>query len=100
WEVQYPDDVPARSVTTANEIHLPVGRTVRVELQAQDVIHSLWVPRLHGKADLIPGRVTWMWVRADRPGVYTGQCAEFCGHQHAHMGLTVVAEPAPALDRW
>jgi len=73
---------------------------VRVKLQSTDVIHSFWVPRLHGKRDLIPGRTTWIWLRADRPGTYVGQCAEFCGYQHAHMALLVVAEPPAAMAAW
>jgi len=100
WEVTYPNDTPALQVATANEIHVPVGKTVRVKLQATDVIHSFWVPRLHGKTDLIPGRTTWMWLRADRPGVYVGQCAEFCGYQHAHMAFLVVAEESGRFAAW
>ena len=100
WEVRYPDAVPSRSVTTANEIHLPLGGTVRLQLSSTDVIHSVWVPRLHGKRDLIPGRTTDLWIRATEAGVYSGQCAEFCGPQHAHMGLVVVVEPRDAFERW
>jgi cytochrome c oxidase subunit 2 len=101
WEVRYP--VPSRpdlGFTTANELHVPVGVTVRLVLGAGDVIHSFWVPRLHGKLDLIPGRTTRLWLRADRAGTYAGQCAEFCGLQHAHMGLRVVAEPPAAFAAW
>jgi cytochrome c oxidase subunit 2 len=100
WEVTYPNDVPALQVVTANEIHVPVGKTVRVKLQAADVIHSLWVPRLHGKRDLIPGRTTWMWIRADHAGTYVGQCAEFCGFQHAFMAFEVIADPPAQYDAW
>ena len=64
------------------------------------MIHSFWVPNLHGKTDLIPGRQTLTWVKADRPGTYRGQCAEFCGHQHAHMAFTVVAEPPEQFKAW
>jgi cytochrome c oxidase subunit 2 len=100
WEVRYRDPVPGRSFTTANELHLPVGRRVELRLTSTDVIHSFWVPELHGKTDLIPGRENVAWIEADRPGVYGGQCAEFCGIQHAHMGLLVVAQPPEEYERW
>ena len=100
WEVTYGDRVPSRSLSTANEIHIPVGRTVVLKLTAHDVIHSFWVPSLAGKKDLIPGYSSTMWIRADRPGVYRGQCAEFCGYQHALMGLLVIAEPPADFARW
>jgi cytochrome c oxidase subunit 2 len=100
WKVQYPDPLPARQITTANEIHIPVGRPVLVNLSSQDVIHSLWVPPLHGKRDLIPGNPSAIWLQADRPGRYEGQCAEFCGLQHAHMRLLVVAEPEEQFQKW
>jgi len=85
WEIQYQDPVPGNMITTANEVHIPVGRTVRFELSSTDVIHSLWIPNLHGKRDLIPGHPTRTSLRADRAGTYMGQCAEFCGLQHAFM---------------
>jgi cytochrome c oxidase subunit II len=100
WEIRYEDPDPSRTFTTANEVHIPVGRPVLVKLQSGDVIHSLWVPRLAGKRDLIPGRVSRMQLRADEPGVYRGQCAEFCGYQHAWMAFLVVAEPRDAYERW
>jgi len=100
WEVEYQDPVPSHVVTTANEIHIPVGRTVRVELSSSDVIHSFWVPNLHGKTDMIPGRPTRTFLRADREGLYWGQCAEFCGHQHANMRLQVVARPEAEFQAW
>jgi cytochrome c oxidase subunit 2 len=100
WEVQYHDSVPAHQLTTANEIHVPVGRPVLVQLEAHDVIHSFWVPRLQGKRDLIPGYTNRLWIRADRPGRFRGQCAEFCGMQHARMAFWVVAEPQAAYDAW
>ncbi|GBD50178.1 cytochrome c oxidase subunit II [Methylopila sp. Yamaguchi] len=96
WEATY----PAEGVVTANEIHLPVGRPVRMELSAADVIHSFWVPQLQGKLDLIPGRDNAVTITVTKEGVYRGQCAEFCGLQHAHMGLIVVAEPPAAFDAW
>jgi cytochrome c oxidase subunit 2 len=100
WQVEYVDPVPSRSITTANEIHIPVGRPVRIRLESSDVIHSFWVPNLHGKKDLIPGYTNVIWIRADRPGVYRGQCAEFCGFQHAHMGLLVIADPPERFRAW
>jgi cytochrome c oxidase subunit II len=100
WRVRYVDSVSSRSLTTANEVHIPVGTPIKFELTSNDVIHSLWVPRLHGKRDLIPGRRSVTWLRADSAGVYRGQCAEFCGHQHALMGLTVIAEPRARFDAW
>ena len=80
--------------TTANEIHIPVGEPVRVKLAGVDVIHSFWVPALAGKTDLIPGQTNMTWLEARAPGVYRGQCTEYCGQQHAHMGLEVIAERA------
>jgi cytochrome c oxidase subunit 2 len=100
WEVQYSDSVNSRSLTTANEIHVPVGRTVVLKMTSQDVIHSFWVPNLAGKKDLVPGYSTTTWFRADRAGVYRGQCAEFCGHQHANMSLLVIADPPAQFARW
>lgn len=100
WNVEYRDSIPQRWVTTANEIHVPVGRPVVLELRSADVIHSVWLPNLGVKRDLIPGEETSIWFRADTAGVYRGQCAEFCGHQHAKMALLVIAEPADSFDAW
>ncbi len=100
WEVEYPDSTPQRRVVTANEIHVPVGRPIELRLTSADVNHSFWVPNLHGKKDLIPGHEAVTWFRADRPGVYEGQCAEFCGHQHALMRLVVVAESPARFAEW
>lgn len=100
WEVTYPGAAPDQAFRTANEIHIPVGRPVRVELSAEDVIHSFWVPSLGGKQDLIPGRGNVLLFTADRPGTFRGQCAEFCGLQHAHMAMLVVAEPPDAFEAW
>ena len=100
WQVTYPDPQPALRVTTANEIHVPVGKRVALRMRSDDVIHSFWVPSLHGKRDLIPGYETWLVVQADRPGVHRGRCAEFCGYQHANMELVVVAHPEPEFQRW
>ena len=100
WTVRYRSGTVSEEFETANEIHVPVGRPVIVTLNSDDVIHSLWVPNLAGKKDLIPGRTALLEFRADQPGVYRGQCAEFCGYQHALMGLFVVAEPQDRFDRW
>ena len=100
WNVEYLHSVPSQRVITANELHLPVGRPYAFRLKSGDVIHSFWVPNLHGKMDLVPGRENWTWVRVDRPGVFRGQCAEFCGLQHAHMALTVIAESSDDFERW
>jgi cytochrome c oxidase subunit II len=100
WEVVYPAATPSDQVTTANELHVPAGRPVVVELTSADVIHSFWPPSLVGKRDLIPGDVATIWFQADTPGVYRGQCAEFCGHQHAKMGFLVIAEPPADFEGW
>jgi cytochrome c oxidase subunit II len=100
WTVKYRDGDPSQAFETANEIHVPVGRPVILELKADDVIHSLWVPNLAGKKDLIPGRTALLQFRADRPGVYRGQCAEFCGYQHAQMAIFIIAEPQDQFDLW
>jgi cytochrome c oxidase subunit 2 len=100
WDVQYALPTPSLRVTTANEIHIPVGRDVRFDLLSNDVIHSFWIPNLQGKIDMIPGRLNELWLRADEPGIYRGQCAEFCGLQHAKMALVVVAEASDDFERW
>ena len=100
WEVQYPDSVPNNTVITANEIHIPVGTPVVMELSSLDVIHSFWVPSLTGKKDLLPGYTRSLWFRADTPGVYRGQCAEFCGLEHAKMGVLVIAQKQQDFDAW
>lgn len=100
WQVRYEDGQAHQIFTSANEVHVPVGQPVRLELESGDVIHSFWVPQLGGKTDAIPGQTNVSWFQADRPGVYRGQCAEFCGAQHAHMALQVVAEPPAAFQAW
>lgn len=100
WEVQYEQSEASQIVRTANEIHIPVGVPVKLKLTSRDVIHSFWVPSLHGKIDLIPGKETEITLQADRPGVYRGQCAEFCGLSHANMAILVVAEDAAAFEAW
>ncbi|HYJ46860.1 MAG TPA: c-type cytochrome, partial [Pyrinomonadaceae bacterium] len=83
-----------------NEIHIPTGQLIKLRLASDDVIHSFWVPNLSGKKDLIPGHEIILTFQADNPGEFRGQCAEFCGFQHAHMGLTIVAEPPDKFDDW
>ena len=100
WQVRYLDPDPSRTFVTANEIHVPVGVPVTLTLRSPDVIHSFWVPDLHGKQDLIPGRENMLTIQVDEPGVYRGQCAEFCGMQHAHMAFLVVAEEPEAFEAW
>jgi cytochrome c oxidase subunit 2 len=100
WEAEYWDPIPSQRVRTANEIHVPVGEAVLLKVHSTDVIHSLWIPPLHGKRDMIPGHDSSLWIQADRPGTFGGQCAEFCGYQHAHMRLLVMAESRAAFDGW
>jgi cytochrome c oxidase subunit 2 len=100
WEVQYEDPDPSKRIGTANEIHVPVGEMVQFKLRAADVIHSFWAPNLNGKRDLIPGYVSTLWFKADTAGIYRGQCAEFCGLQHAQMAFLIVAEPPVKFAAW
>lgn len=95
WEVRYPDT----GTVLLDELHLPAGRAADVQLRSEDVIHSFWVPRLHGKLDAVPGRTHLIRLRADEPGSMRGQCAEFCGTRHAHMVLAVEVHPAEAFER-
>jgi cytochrome c oxidase subunit 2 len=100
WEVRYDAADPSETFTTANEIHVPVGVPVLVRLHGGDVIHSFWVPKLSGKTDTIPGQTNSSWMQAEQPGRYRGQCAEFCGWQHANMGFEVVAESQADFAGW
>jgi cytochrome c oxidase subunit 2 len=100
WEARYVGDSPADSFHTANEIHIPTGQPVLLRLYGADVIHSFWIPALTGKTDTIPGRTNLSWMQTDRPGIYRGQCTEYCGVQHAHMAAYVVAEPPAAFEAW
>jgi cytochrome c oxidase subunit 2 len=100
WGGRYLDAEPSRMFDVANEFHVPVGRPVILKLASGDVIHSFWAPSLHGKKDLIPGRTSLLQFRVDKPGVYRGQCAEFCGLEHALMAFTVVAEPPAQFEAW
>ena len=100
WQVEYDDSIPSHRLVTANEIHIPVGQLVQFKLRSADVIHSFWAPNLNGKRDLIPGYETSLWFRADTAGVYRGQCAEFCGLQHAKMAFYIVAQSAAEFAAW
>lgn len=100
WEARYLSDKPEQIFTTANEIHIPVGEPVAIRLRSSDVIHSFWVPALSGKTDLIPGQINTTWILADRPGIYRGQCTEYCGLQHAHMGLEIIASSNADFEKW
>ncbi|HWR64634.1 MAG TPA: cytochrome c oxidase subunit II [Bellilinea sp.] len=96
WEYDYPD----LGIVTANELHIPVGKVVQVSLESVDVIHSFWVPQLSGKTDVIPGQHNTMWLKGDKVGVYTGQCAEFCGTEHALMRIHVFVDSQADYDAW
>ena len=101
WEFKYrhPND-PEAQVITANELHIPVNEVVNVKLESKDVLHSFWIPKLAGKVDLVPNSPNKMWIQADEPGEYLGQCAEFCGVAHALMRFRVFAEPREQFDAW
>lgn len=101
WEFRYPD----LGIVTANELHVPVSspgdrRPTYLQLESVDVVHSFWIPQLNGKTDVIPNRANSMWIEPVRPGIYLGQCAEYCGTQHAHMLLRVTAHPPGEFDAW
>jgi cytochrome c oxidase subunit II len=99
WEVRYPA-AGGTAPIAVNELRIPAGQPVRVHLSSTDVIHSFWVPRLAGKMDVIPGHARSLVIEAEAPGRFRGQCAEFCGEQHALMALWVVAEPPEVFGRW
>ncbi|HSV47575.1 MAG TPA: cytochrome c oxidase subunit II, partial [Ramlibacter sp.] len=100
WDVRYRDPATGAEIRTANEVRIPTGRPVYLALDSADVIHSFWVPQLAGKMDMVPGRLQHLLLSAGRPGVYRGQCAEFCGEQHARMALHVVALAPAEFDAW
>jgi len=100
WEVHYPNDEPDKVVVTANEIHVPVGVPLRIHGTSRDVIHSFWAPNVQGKRDLLPGYGTDVMMQVDQPGRWRGQCAEYCGEQHAHMSFYMVAEAGPQFKQW
>lgn len=96
WELQYPKS----GVLAANEIHIPVGKTLLLRIVGADVIHSFWVPQLGRKMDAIPGHPNHVWLRADKPGKYLGTCSEYCGAQHAWMRIQIIAQTQADFDRW
>lgn len=96
WEFDYLD----QGFATANELHIPVGTTVQIQLESKDVIHSFWVPQLSGKTDVIPGQHNTMWIKGDQVGEYLGQCAEFCGEEHALMRFKVIVDSQEDFDAW
>ncbi|HYE92752.1 MAG TPA: cytochrome c oxidase subunit II [Terriglobales bacterium] len=100
WDLRYRTPDGRDLAVAANELHLPAGRRVELHLRSVDVIHSFWVPALQGKLDLVPGKTNVTWVHAEAPGIHPGQCAEYCGIQHALMRLLVVVERAEDFDAW
>jgi cytochrome c oxidase subunit II len=96
WDMRYTE----QGIATGNELHIPAGQPVLLQLRATDVIHSFWVPRLQGKRDMMPGTVTTLWIEADEPGEYRGMCAEFCGLQHANMSFLVIAHEPDEFEAW
>jgi cytochrome c oxidase subunit 2 len=100
WQIRYLSSDPAQVFSTANELHIPVREPVKVVLVGGDVIHSFWIPALAGKTDVIPGQTNETWLQASQPGVYRGTCAEYCGIQHAKMGLLAVAQSPSDFTGW
>lgn len=96
----YVVDYPARGIQVRDEVRIPTGRPVLLRLHSEDVIHSFWVPRLGGKIDLVPGQTNEIWLEANEPGTYAGQCAEFCGIGHTEMSLVVIAQDAGDFEAW
>jgi cytochrome c oxidase subunit 2 len=96
WEFRYPDS----KVVTANELHVPAGRMTFLNLQSADVVHSFWIPQMSGKTDVIPGRKNRMWIDPRETGVFLGNCAEYCGAQHAHMLIRLVVDTPEEFDKW
>ena len=100
WEVQYENEDPTKIIITANEIHIPLAKAVQFDLQSADVIHSFWAPNFDGKKDVVPGHPTSFWFRATKTGTFYGQCAEFCGLQHAHMRFALVVQTPADFQDW
>ncbi len=101
FEFRYPHPAnPDEEIVTANELHIPVGEPVSVNLDSVDVLHSFWIPKIAGKVDMVPNNNNEMWIQADEPGEYFGQCAEFCGEAHANMRFRVIAQAKPEFDAW
>jgi cytochrome c oxidase subunit 2 len=100
WEIRYAGWEGGAGFVTANELHLPAGKSVSLQLSSPDVIHSLWIPEIDRKRDMIPGREQSVQLMAPQTGVFRGRCAEFCGYQHAHMDILAIVEPPEQFDRW
>lgn len=100
WELHYLDGPADQHFTSADEIHIPTNKPFNIEVKTDDVIHSFWIPALHGKIDMIPGHPNFIQIEASRPGIYTGQCAVYCGVQHAHMRLMLIAQSPEAYQAW
>lgn len=100
WDVRYRSNTPSREFSTANDLVIPAGVPVQLNLRSRDVVHSFWVPKLAGKMDMIPGQTNRIRIEADRPGIYRGQCSEFCGMQHAQMAFFVVALAPAEFEAW
>jgi cytochrome c oxidase subunit 2 len=100
FDAEYLSSQPGLRVHAPTEIHIPTGCLVDIELQSVDVIHSFWIPKLHGKVDLVPGQVNHIRVQTDSPGTFEGECGEYCGLQHAHMRLQVIAELPEQYEAW
>jgi cytochrome c oxidase subunit 2 len=99
WEIHYLED-PSHPIITANEVHIPAHQPINIELRSADVIHSFWVPGVHGKVDLLPGNINFIRIEASQPGTYVGQCSEYCGKQHANMHILLVAQEPAAFNTW
>ena len=100
WKIEYEHPDPEQRIVTANEVHIPVGQPVLVKLKSADVIHAFWIPTLAGKTQMIPGLTNQQWIQADKAGIYSGQCTQFCGAGHAHMALEVIAESTHDFETW
>ncbi len=100
WQIDYLNEDKSKQFTTANELHLPAGRAIYIEVITRDVMHSLWIPALHGKVDLIPGVPNYILIQSSQPGSYVGQCAEYCGAQHAHMRLLAIVQQPKEYEAW
>lgn len=100
WQWWFSFEYPQLGITTGNEFAIPEGKTVKIELRGEDVIHSFWLPKIAGKVDMIPGRNNYMWIRSDEPGYYYGQCAEFCGESHAYMQFRAKVLPEEDFEKW
>tara|TARA_R100000027_G_scaffold9275_1_gene6665 strand:- start:7675 stop:8856 length:1182 start_codon:yes stop_codon:yes gene_type:complete len=100
WQWWFSFEYPQLGITTGNEFAIPAGKTVRIELRGEDVIHSFWLPKIAGKVDMIPGRNNNMWIRTDEPGYYYGQCAEYCGEAHAYMQFRTEVLSEEEFEKW